>query len=241
METMSMVTTQPSGMFNGAIPTGVVRAQGYEKAIVKFFTKTVENPVRTREAGGVKKFDNVEYISVSYPGAAPLEEFVTSLTDEWRERFPSEYEAWKRTKENVVDGFPLEMWPVLDPARVEEFKHMGLRTVENIANIADNVLQRVGLDARQLRDKAKDFISMQKGDFHKMETLRSEHENLKQSYIALKQTTEELAKKLSEITNTPQHRVVTEDYAMDTNLEAPAKRGPGRPRKIVTNEPLGEV
>lgn len=69
------------------------------------------------------------------------------------------YDAWKNDMDVPEDGIPLTAWSALNEAQVEEFRKVAIKTVEQLANVTDSSLEKVGLpDTRRLREQAKTFI-----------------------------------------------------------------------------------
>ena len=81
------------------------------------------------------------------------------VDDNIRMRFSSQYEAWKKGQEMPVEGSPLKLWPVISPAQLEMCLRSNVRTVEDLASLPDQFLSKLGLGARALQNKAKDWIN----------------------------------------------------------------------------------
>ncbi|MFC5476552.1 hypothetical protein [Massilia suwonensis] len=131
------------------------------KLNVKFSAEPVFSKRETYFAGGVPKYVDMDFITITIPGNRDLIVH-TPVTDFYIWRFPQEYEAYKRGQEASVVGTPLEMWPGLQPSQVAELKHQGIRTVEQLATLSDTssgVLRgfyAMKHKAQQFLDDAKD-------------------------------------------------------------------------------------
>ena len=69
------------------------------------------------------------------------------------------YEAWKQGQALPEHGTPLAAWPGITPEQADVFRQTGLRSVEEIAEATDSLLQRVQLPGtRDIRDNAKRFL-----------------------------------------------------------------------------------
>lgn len=108
------------------------------KLNVHFTTQPVLSKKETYLAGGVPKYVDMDFITITVPGNRDLE-IHTPVTDFYEWRFPLEYEAFKRGQAAAVIGTPLDMWPALQPSQVAELKHQGIRTVEQLASLSDSV------------------------------------------------------------------------------------------------------
>ncbi len=85
---------------------------------------------------------------------------ITETRNEWIERFPKQWEAFKASQEQTPNGTPIELWPPLDKKRVYELKANRIFTIEQIASVKDTDLQvALGLDGRKLRDQAVAFLN----------------------------------------------------------------------------------
>lgn len=127
------------------------------------------------------------------------------------------YKNWKAGEAPPVDGTPLAAWPGATPQLVEALKPANIRSVEDLAEMEDSSIMRLAIPG--LRDKQKQaraFLEAQKttalvsGEVTK---LRDENESLRRDVSELKALIEKFAIKQEE-------------------EELPAKRGPGRPRKV---------
>jgi len=128
---------------------------------VQFTTEPVFSKKDTYLAGGVPKYVDMDFITITIPGDNSVS-IHTPVTDFHQFRFPREYEAFKRGKDASVVGTPLDMWPALQPSQVAELKHQGIRTIEQLANLSDSVsgslrgFYALKNKAQQYLDDAKD-------------------------------------------------------------------------------------
>lgn len=87
--------------------------------------------------------------------------------DAWRVIKPY-YEAWKKQEEMPVNGTPLANWPLIKSKRVlEQLRMISIHSVEDLAEMPDSFLGNVGMGARELRDRAKAYVTMKRGDAEK--------------------------------------------------------------------------
>jgi hypothetical protein len=121
---------------------------------VKFTLRPKEEPAATAEQGR-PIFTEVEWITIMIPGERDTVERPMEAQD--YKRFAKQYAHWKQTGMEAAVGTPLAMWPLVTPGQIEELKHFRVRTVEDLANLADGVTQRfMGIQA--LKQKAKAFL-----------------------------------------------------------------------------------
>ena len=123
---------------------------------VQFSTEPVFSKKETYLAGGVPKYADMDFITITIPGDHTTV-IHTQVTDFHQWRFPNEYDLFKRGKEATLVGTPLDMWPGLPPSQVAELKHQGIRTVEQLANLSDSV-SGVMRGFYALKHKAQQFL-----------------------------------------------------------------------------------
>lgn len=69
------------------------------------------------------------------------------------------YEAWKENKELKVDGTPIGAWPGISPDQAAALQSVGLRSVEEVANVNDSLLSKIPFpNARSLKQLAEAFL-----------------------------------------------------------------------------------
>lgn len=132
---------------------------------VEFYADSQLNPGKTKEAGR-EIYEDVELVRIRFPGdklrsvVAPANEMAYSQDHReqmtYIDRFPEHYAAFKKNVE-FVSGTPLAMID-LTPAKVAEFKAMSINTVEQLAEVADRTISKMGMGAREYVEKARDFL-----------------------------------------------------------------------------------
>lgn len=74
-------------------------------------------------------------------------------------RFGKYLDEWEKNQGHVaVKGTPIEQWPLIDVQRSSLCKHMGVFSVEQLAELSDGALQALGIGSRELRTKAQDWL-----------------------------------------------------------------------------------
>ena len=139
---------------------------------VAFYVKAVENPRKSKEAGR-PIFDNKEYVHIRFPADnkrelhAPAHDmhYVTHLKRQmtYAERFPEVYKAFKESGETVVNGTPIAELPSLTEAQRAELRAQKIMTVEQLANLPDATIKRMGMGAREMRNQAEAYLSVASG------------------------------------------------------------------------------
>lgn len=131
------------------------RLEGDEQLMVRFFKKAVLSELKTKEEGR-PIYDDLDHILIVVPGDDKIR-IETIVTPEHAERFMVEFKQFKENGEVAETGTPLEQWAALSPAQVAEFKHFQVRTVEQLAGMADSTAQKFpGIN--NLRERAKHYL-----------------------------------------------------------------------------------
>lgn len=122
----------------------------------RFFLDMVQDMVASENEGRpiFREEERVEIIMPGNPHTRP----VARVSDEHRQRWPKEYEAFKAGMEISPDGTPLEEWPILKRSQVMELKALGFKTVEHVRDMDDLAIQRIGMGGRRLKEIAEGFL-----------------------------------------------------------------------------------
>lgn len=119
---------------------------------------------------------------------------VHEATQKDRERYPEEYERFKRNEHHVVIGTPLQEWPYMGPAQIKMLNHLNIFSVEDLAQLNDTSIQRIGPGGREIVRQAQAYLAKAK-DSGVTQHLAAENERMKEELAALK---EQMAKLVSD-------------------------------------------
>ena len=157
------------------------RTQGDQYLAVRFFLKSKQNAEKS-EAAGRPIYEDVEYIEIMQPGNKDSI-IVRPATSIDKGRFPEHYSKWKaRTSDNEQQlvGTPLTEWAGVTRAQADELSFFNIKTVEQLANMADaNTGQMMGLLG--LKEKAARYLdsSADQAVISKMKDLEEENRKMK--------------------------------------------------------------
>lgn len=108
---------------------------------------------------------------------------------------PGLEEALARFKKDQApaegSGTPLADWPTLGVSQVADLRALNIHFVEQLAAADDAALQRIGMGARQLQQKAKAFLEAAKGQAP-LDRLVEENEQMKREMTILRQQMAEM-------------------------------------------------
>lgn len=116
---------------------------GDESLFVVFYMGTLKNEDKSIDAGR-PIIDDVECIRIVVPGDKnSIIDRPATLTD--KQRFSKQYGLFKQglSEEDQISGTRLTEWPFLSRGQCEEFRYLGIRTVEQLAEVRDDIVSKV--------------------------------------------------------------------------------------------------
>lgn len=128
---------------------------GAGESYPRFYMESIKDMLAS-EANGRPIFNDVEMVQILMPANRLLSP-THKVTDVDRQRWPEAYRAFRDGEEMATNGTPLEHWPALSRAQVHEFKGMHIRTVEDVAKMADSAAQQIPFGMR-FRDAAAAYL-----------------------------------------------------------------------------------
>ena len=120
---------------------------------------------------------------------------------EWAQRMRASFDLWRRGVEVPVNGTPVRSWPVLSPSEVKRCIDANVLTVEDLAVANEPALQRLGMGARGLKDKAVTWISERDGPgkaVQELAAIKMQNEELGRQLAETQEVVRKLGAKLSE-------------------------------------------
>jgi hypothetical protein len=184
---------------------------------VRFFQESVKMGFASEQAGH-PVYEDRDFIEIATPG--DLNTIIhREATDKDKANYAAMYAQYKAGLEPSAEGTPLESWPRLSKAQVANYKGLGFRTVEHVAEMNDNVVQKVGMGAHGDRTAARAYLASAKDTaLAQRQALELERSN---------QTIADLQRQVSELAA----RMENQGGAQNETGEQ-SHRGPGRPRKV---------
>jgi hypothetical protein len=179
------------------------RGEKHSSNTVHFYLHPVKNERLTAEKGQ-EIYEDREYVLIISPGQR-LSEVRRKATDMDKQQYARQYEAFLQKKAQPIVGTPLGNLPGLTPARVKEMEYLNIRTIQQLLDVPESALPKIGPDARQLQHQARAFL--EKNDAR---------------VLTLEAAVKALETKLATLSAAP------------SQAQQPAKRR-GRPRKKAVN------
>lgn len=82
-----------------------------------------------------------------------------SFPQEWITQYQTKYDLWKQGQEAPPNGTHVKEWPLLSPAQVQNFVSLRIITVEDVAAMNEEAMQKAGMGSRELREKAREWLA----------------------------------------------------------------------------------
>lgn len=134
---------------------------------VKFERKAVEDRTASLAAGHYVAKD-VDFAVITPQGSKDKIERVVAdwfvqmqqqvkegrLPEDWFQQYKAAYGYWQKGQEPPLNGTPIRGWTVLSPAIQENVIHANILTVEDLAQINDEAVRRIGMGALDCKEKA---------------------------------------------------------------------------------------
>ena len=130
--------------------------EGDKSLLVKFYIEPKQDEAASMEEGR-PIFKEVEYVDIRVVGSRNGHVCRPARPDD-KSRFPAHYKAFKERVEIPLDGTPLSEWAVITRAQAEEMAFFNVKTVEQLAAMADSVAQKF-MGINSLKQKAKDWVA----------------------------------------------------------------------------------
>lgn len=130
--------------------------QAEQNLFVNFFVEAIEIPAES-EKQGRPVFRDVPFIRIVVPG--DVNNIIErKANDADKEKFPKAWARFQAQEADAQEGTPLEQWPQMSRSLVKECKFFEIHTVEQLANLSDSNVSKMGMGYVELRNKAKAYL-----------------------------------------------------------------------------------
>lgn len=167
---------------------------GDEKLYVRFYKDVIADQTKTKEEGR-PIFKEVTFVMIQAPGdllkciKRPMRPGMDDV------RFPKQWQAFSAGQDQeVTSGTPLAQWPMITRAQAEELAYFKIKTVEQLAGVADNLLQKY-MGLQTLKQRAKDWLGRAENS-KEIVQLRDANTELTQQVAELQAAVRDLSSKL---------------------------------------------
>lgn len=139
--------------------------------VATFRPLAVEN-LHKSKLEGRPIFDDMEVCEIRVPGSRDVKVFPANTFSDWvtdpytgsqvkrtyAERFAHQYRQFKAHFEQTKSGTPLTHVPFLTEGRRAELRALNIYTIEQLAAIDGQELKNIGLNGREQKNKAVEYI-----------------------------------------------------------------------------------
>lgn len=125
-----------------------------EKLHVKFFSKAYRNDEKSMQANR-PIYEDKDCIQIMVPGDKH-NIIIRPVWDQDLQRWPKLWSDYKAGRAQVESGTPLKQAPFMTESLCEELAYMNIRTVEQLASLADSNMGWMG--SHDLKRAAQDFL-----------------------------------------------------------------------------------
>lgn len=175
--------------------------------IIAFEERAVEDRDASAKAGGLM-MKSEDIVVIRQAGSAnTVEKNAAEWLDDcdrrvqrsampasWAKGFRDHYNEWKAGRDAPVNGFPIREWASISKAMAENCINAGIFAVEDLAVANEELLGRIGMGSRALKDKAVAWLDSRKGNSsEELAALRAENKTLADSITELRAQIAELS------------------------------------------------
>lgn len=181
-------------------------------AYIQFYEHPIEDREATlREGRYVPKVQIM--VRVTPPGSQGSNLTVEKIASEWieqkkerRDRFAGFYadalREWTEGREIPTHGTGVRMWPAIGPTQVEQLLSANVKTVEDLAGANESTLQKIGMGAMALKQRADAWLKSANDTgkvSEELASLRTRLETLEENLKDKDQTIKELQSELDTV------------------------------------------
>lgn len=103
-------------------------------------------------------YRKVEFITIRIPGDKTLAVHRPVMAAD-KIRFRAKYEAFKNQQGEPVDGTPIDQLPEIKPSQVADLDYVGIRTIEQLARVADSSPMMRMMGGVSLKQRAAAWVA----------------------------------------------------------------------------------
>lgn len=155
---------------------------------VRFFLHPLQDEEKSRLEGR-PIYKEIEMIEVLTPGSRDV--LHRKVNQEDMIRFKAHYDAFKASSEHRLDGTPLNEFPFITAAERKELEYFNIFTGEQLVNMPDGNIDRMGVNGRDLIKKVNAYMQVAK-DSAFISSITQENENLKREMEMLKKQMDQI-------------------------------------------------
>lgn len=150
---MSGTMTVPDNIHSAGY--GAVGFGDDAKLFVRFFRTTERDNARSADEGR-PVFKVIDMIEIRQPGERDALHRPVKEEDQYR--FPRHWAAFQASQDQTQVGTPLTYLFDAEPEIIAMMKELRIHTLEALANLTENGIQRLGMGGRKWVERAKEYL-----------------------------------------------------------------------------------
>jgi len=128
----------------------------YEKGVfVTFEDDSIENKRATKQRG-YPVYDDVVMVKIQFPNS--IDCVPRPLQEADKSKYPKSWEAYLTGKEPAESGYPVSQWAQISRSELKVLQACQVKTVEQLAELPDSGLHRLGPGGVSMKERAKKFV-----------------------------------------------------------------------------------
>lgn len=132
--------------------SGVMRLEGGDGRLwVRFERRSRRNAYKS-EIEGRPIYEPIDYIKIQQPGER--DQWVGPVTEAHKARFPKQWEQYQKDTEQTPEGTPVSLLFPNEPHVIELLLDLKVQTIEQLAQLTEQAIDRLGMDGRKYVAKA---------------------------------------------------------------------------------------
>ena len=133
------------------------RASASDGNVVTIFTKKCLNNFKTKQQNE-RVYDYLPYLEIVSMGQKHSI-VIREVEEEDKDKYPQHWEAYEKKEQLRQTGTPLADWSGCPSELIVEMEYRNIYTVEDLCNLSDANLSKVGLGVGKIRDAAKLYVA----------------------------------------------------------------------------------
>lgn len=132
---------------------GNLRVAGGDARLFVVFSRKSRRNAHKSEIEGRPVHEPVDYVRIQQPGERDA--FEGPVTEEHKRRFPDRWRQYLENTEQTPEGTPVQLLFPNEPHVVELCLDLRIQTVEQLAGLTEQAIDRLGMDGRKYVAKAQ--------------------------------------------------------------------------------------
>jgi hypothetical protein len=133
--------------------SGVMRLQGGDGRLWVRFEKRSRRNAYKSEQEGRPIYEPIDYVRIQQPGER--DQWVGPVTPDHKARFPRQWEQYLKETEQSPEGTPIQLLFPNEPHIIELLLDLKIETVEQLSQVTEQGIDRLGMDGRKYVGKAQ--------------------------------------------------------------------------------------